>query len=185
MELFTQVISYVLAIFALILFILLIIRVFLLWVMAVFENIVMIFFDKPFLIHFDLFPRSAGIELETFLHLNIPFYRNLTEKNQQVFARRVRHFVRVKAFETREDLDLTDEMMTMIAANAVRLTFGLREYILKSFGRIIIYPEPFYSGFLQTEVKGETIDLGYILFSWKDFNLGNEIPDDKIKPRPS
>lgn len=180
METVTEIIGFVLGTFALILFIILTVKMIIRFIWSFFENITLVFLDRPFLIHFELFPKSPDPELEAFLEINIPYFRNLTEKKQEVFSRRVRHFIRSKTFETREGLELTDEMMQIIASSAIKLTFGLRRYLLDSFDKIIIFPDHFYSGFLRSEVKGETIGLGYILFSWKDFRAGDEITNDKV-----
>jgi MtfA peptidase len=66
----------------------------------------------------------------------------------------------------------------MIAASAVQLTFGLENFKLDYFDRIIIYPEPYYSQVTGYYHKGETNQKGIIVLSWKDFLKGYEISDD-------
>ena len=89
-------------------------------------------------------------------------------------------FIHSKKFETRKDLTLTNEMKLMVSATAVKITFGLKEYLLASFDSIIIYPEEFYSRNSNAISKGETNARGVIVFSWKDFKFGYKYPDDSL-----
>ncbi len=71
-------------------------------------------------------------------------------------------------------------MKVLTAASAIRLTFGLKNYMFYDFPNIIIYPEEYYSRFTNTYNKGETNPLGYIVFSWKDFEFGNKDENDNL-----
>ncbi|WP_231928798.1 zinc-dependent peptidase [Formosa sp. Hel1_31_208] len=108
------------------------------------------------------------------------FYQKLSLTHQSYFEHRV--FMVIKNMEfIGKDLEVTQEMKVMISATLVKLTFGLRDYRIKSVERIIFYPDEFYSQTNKAYHKGE-FNLGYkaLVFSWKDVLHGYDIEDDNL-----
>lgn len=67
-----------------------------------------------------------------------------------------------------------------IAAAAVQVTFGLDTWDYSHFSQILVYPSEYKNPQTGKMHKGETNLGGFMCFSWKDFQLGNQTPDDKI-----
>ncbi|HPE55189.1 MAG TPA: zinc-dependent peptidase [Bacteroidales bacterium] len=115
-----------------------------------------------------------------FLADNFEFYRKFSPKQQKLFAARTIKFVYDKNFEGRDGQQVSFEMKVLIAATAIRLTWGLKYYLFPSFHSILIYPGEFYSGFSKAVVKGETNMAGVVVFSWKDFLFGVSDQNDNL-----
>ncbi len=120
-------------------------------------------------------PAGMRILGETFI-----FFRKARPRHQRQFGRRVMRFIAQKNFEGRDKLDISFKMKVLIAAAAVRVTWGLRTFDFPSFHTIIVYPRRFYSGFSKAVVKGETNMAGVIVFSWEDFLFGISDQNDNL-----
>ena len=84
-------------------------------------------------------------------------------------------------FYPRSDFEVTQEMKLMIAASAVTLTFGFRNYRFKLLNKILIYPDLYVSTATKRKHKGEyNPRLKTLVFSWKDYLKGYEVNDDNI-----
>lgn len=130
------------------------------------------FFDKP-LVRLQLNEQERKT-----LNDYILFYRQLPLSKKTEFEKRVWHFREEKVFETRYGLPLRNEMTLLIAATAVQLTFGFKNYLLPHFAQIIIYPEAYFSIISKRYHKGEVNLQGVIVISWKDFLEGIKHPND-------
>lgn len=108
------------------------------------------------------------------------FYQALPQKSQTLFRRRVTRFLKDKRIVGKQSVVVTDEMRVLIAASAVKLTFGLDDFKFEGFKNIFIYPERYYSKMTGSMNKGETHSLGAIVFSWKDFMEGVSVHDDNL-----
>ena len=106
------------------------------------------------------------------------YYRRLSQQSRQRFLFRLSHFIRCKTFSGRKELQVTDEMKTLISASAIQLTFGLDNYLMDRFSEIIIYPDIFPAPGGKY-YRGETSLRGVMAFSWKHFVEGYDIEDDK------
>lgn len=72
-------------------------------------------------------------------------------------------------------------MKIMIAGTYVKLTFGMRHYLINSFDKIIIYPKQYYSKINKEWHKGEfNPGMRAVVFSWEDFLYGFEYKNDNI-----
>ena len=118
--------------------------------------------------------------LERYLLQNFPYFRELSNRKRRIFKCRLKKFMDSKKFETREGLKLTDEMKLLISASAIKITFGLDDYMFNNFHTFIIYPGEFYSRFSKQLSKGETNAGGVIVFSWDDLKFGYKYPDDSL-----
>jgi MtfA peptidase len=125
-------------------------------------------------------PRELAPFQQHTLHKYFEYYRNMPPQLQRVFRSRLAKFMRSKTFETRQELELKEEMKIMISACAIQLTFGLSDFRLNFFKRIMIYPEAYYSRITKQYHKGEVNANGLIVFSWKDFLAGYSNPHDNL-----
>lgn len=67
------------------------------------------------------FPRAWRETLDRW----VPFYRTLSEAEQERFEDKVQHFVLTTTFGSTRGLEITDEMKVVVAATACRLTLNL------------------------------------------------------------
>jgi MtfA peptidase len=109
---------------------------------------------------------------KTFLEKNFNYYKALSPRNQLMFERRVQKFINMKYFESREELAITVEMETLVAAAAIQVTFGFPSVYLEHFDLIILYPDVYYSKINETYHKGEVNSEGIIVLSWKNLLEG-------------
>ncbi len=161
-----------------------IIAFFIIWIIFRFSNgrelSVIDFFasspdSRPALIKTNVAPH-----IERFLLQEFKFYKTLNHRQRKKFGHRMNHFMYEKKFVGREELEVTEEMKQLIAATAVRITFGLRSFDFPSFHTIILYPDLFKSAISKVNVRGETHGAGFIVFSWKAFKFGLSDDTDSL-----
>ena len=97
-----------------------------------------------------------------------------------LYEDRVIQFIRAKQFVAKGDHTITAEKKLLIADSAIKLTFGLQNFLYEQFEEIIIFKGEFYSEFSHLKEKGETNPRGAIVFSWKDIVEGDIKEDDGI-----
>lgn len=119
-------------------------------------------------------------DLEYTLKKFVPYYNLLSERHKRLFIMRTQMFMNYHSFEGRDGLLITEEMRVRIAATAVQLTFGLKEYLLRHFVTIVVYPDVYVSPATGDWHKGETNIRGSIVLSWKHFVEGFETTEDKL-----
>jgi len=121
------------------------------------------------------------VALDQFLKREIPFYNLLSAKESYNFRVRLRIMLKHKYFIGREGLIVNEDMMLIVGALMVQITFGYKDFSFPHFTRIAIYPDVFYSRLFERYLKGLTVyHLGVILVSWPDAEKGIKIQDDKI-----
>jgi Mlc titration factor MtfA (ptsG expression regulator) len=101
-----------------------------------------------------------------------PYYKNLSSPGKAKFILRVKEFIESKDIEGRNGLEITRTIEVLVAASAIQLTFGLNNYLLSHFKKIIIYPDKFYSQLSKSNNVGEVNMGGAIVLSWKAFEEG-------------
>ncbi|MEL6535422.1 MAG: zinc-dependent peptidase [Bacteroidota bacterium] len=103
-----------------------------------------------------------------------PYYQRLNEEEKARFRHRVALFMRTKKFVARGGLrQITPEIMALVSATAVMLSFGMELIYFRSFERILVYPTDYYSKINQAYHKGEVNPrLGIIILSWEHFVKG-------------
>lgn len=137
-------------------------------------------FNKPVYVHFYMFPKDVNNESKAMLEKQFRFYRTLSEIRKKYFRHRVRSFIENYRFVGREGLEVTEEMKVKIAATAVMLTFGMRNYLPDMFEVIIVYPDVFESSNGDYH-KGEFNPAARaVVFSWKDFQEGIEFDSNNL-----
>lgn len=121
------------------------------------------------------YPQSQRItyqSAELLLSLKFSYFQRLDDAGRARFLKRLLRFISEKEFRAMSGMMLTEEMVVLISASAIQLTFGLDDYLLEHFTSIFIYPREFYSRINKTYNKGETNAGGAIALSWKDFREG-------------
>ncbi|RDV15280.1 DgsA anti-repressor MtfA [Pontibacter diazotrophicus] len=101
------------------------------------------------------------------------YYASLPQHLKRQFEKRVANFLLRKTFIPRGgSFEVTLAMQVQIAAAAVQLTFGLKPVYLSHFSKILLYPDRYYSSISKRYHSGEVNVRGYIVLSWKDFEVG-------------
>jgi len=132
---------------------------------------------KPFFIHFYPILKKLPKSLKVFLEEN-DFYQSLDYKKKKYFEHRTVKFIKRTHFVGREGLSVDGFMKMQIAIMVIKLTFGMRHYMLEYLHTIILYPNSFYSILNRTENIGEFNPRSKaIALSWEDFQRGNEHKD--------
>jgi MtfA peptidase len=109
------------------------------------------------------------------------FYKGLTVNDKREFEKRVQNFLSNKTFLPAGTLaEVTNEMKVLISAAACQITFGYKHIILRSFSKIIVYPDDYYSQLNKAYHQGEVNLAGAIVLSWKNFTKGYELKSDGI-----
>lgn len=128
-----------------------------------------------------LFPEKLTEAQRAILVEEFSFFNKLTPKQQCMFEHRLLRFIRYHTFVGREELVVTERMKLLISATAIKLTFGLRRYLLSRFETILVYPEHYFSNITQQYHKGEANPkYKTLVFSWEDFEEGIKIEDDNL-----
>lgn len=123
--------------------------------------------------------RSEFLFINSVLIDKNPYYKNLSSNGKAKFINRLKYFISTKKFIGKEGLHITKEIMILISASGVQLTFGLEKFAIAHFHTIFVYPSIFYSKLLRRDLKGAAFGGRVISLSWKDFQKGYEIPDDR------
>src|ERR1017187_5245281 len=123
--------------------------------------------------------RSLKNKYEIHLQDKFTYYNKLSPLMKVKFLVRLRNFISEKTFEKRGDIEITDEMKTLIAAAAIQITFGLEEYMFEYFEMILIYPDSFLSNNDERYKSGEVNTQGIIVISWNDLLKGYANQTDK------
>jgi len=109
------------------------------------------------------------------------YYQALSPTDKAKFERKVALFVYGKQFIPRQIAEVTIEAKVLIAACAVQLTFGLSEFPIRHFNKILVYPNGYYSRISKRYHKGEVNPrFGIIVLSWQSFVEGYVYPDDSF-----
>lgn len=138
-------------------------------------------YRKPFYIHFYYFLRKLNKDQKAILASKFRFYRKLSDKNKKYFEHRVASFIKDKDFIGRGGNAITEEMKVLIAATAVMLTFGFRDFYIGLISKIVVYPGKFYSKSNESYHKGEfNPKLKALVLSWEDFQQGFDVHNDNL-----
>lgn len=136
---------------------------------------------KPLYNHFYIYLKRLNESQKSILKNHFSFYKNLPDKEKTYFEHRVALFIKDKDFIARGDTVITDEMKVLIAATAVMLTFGFRDFYIGIISKIVIYPNKFYSNTNKQYHRGEfNPKLKALVLSWKDFKAGFNNENDNL-----
>ncbi|WP_127845425.1 zinc-dependent peptidase [Psychroflexus aestuariivivens] len=136
---------------------------------------------KPFYRHLYFRKQKLPRDQAYILNTQFSFYQNLKPKQKLYFEHRVSKFIKQHNFKGRSGFYINDQQIVLIASTAIMLTFGYRNYMIKSLERFIIYPDVFKSKTNKAYHKGE-FNPAYkaVVFSWKDFLEGYNIDNDNF-----
>jgi len=136
---------------------------------------------KPFYNHVYLKKQKLPEEQKFILKTQFSFYQKLNRQKQSYFEHRVARFIEAHQFKGKQGIKIDDQKKVLISATAIMLTFGYRDYMIKSLDKFLIYPDAFYSNINKALHKGE-FNPGYkaIVFSWEDFMQGYDISNDNF-----
>src|SRR5690606_3714035 len=93
-------------------------------------------------------------EQKKILRQKFPFYKALSAKYKIEFEKRLKYFIMNKEFLGR-NLEVTDEMKTLIGACAVQLTLGFQPLRFPHFPKILLFPGQFNTKQSNKKRKGE------------------------------
>lgn len=120
------------------------------------------------------------VEVQKTLEKLSPYYKNLNNKLKRKFLRRLHIFLNMKNFVPR-NCERNSTLNLLISAIAVQLTFGLNNFSIFTFNRILIYPDIYYNKIRGVYHKGEVnIRHRIIILSAKHFLEGINNPNDGI-----
>lgn len=158
------------------------------WILFLFYNFVREVYDSLHSYFFDRIPvsrfavrlRKLSLADSAVLQNTFLFYNQLTQRQQLFFNHRVVVFLEKYPIHGR-DMSITKEMALTISGTYVMLTFGFRDYLSKSFERIVVYPNAYPSSVSDDYHKGEfNPATKSVVFSWEDFLAGHEIENDNL-----
>jgi len=111
-----------------------------------------------------------------------PYYRNLSDKEQKHFEKRILMFISLKRFYRFDKSEATDEMKILIAAAAIQITFGFSDgYEYEVFRKIAISDKEYVSQQTKKVHQGEANPgKSLIAFSWKRFMEGVKNPQNPV-----
>lgn len=149
-------------------------------VFRIIEPAYVLFFKKPLFLYAYPFLNKLNNGQKQILEKEFPFYQRLSGQKKQYFEHRVKEFIKKYEF-VGKDIEVTEEMKMLIAATYVMLTFGMRNYLVNQFSRIVIYTTSYYSTLNDAFHKGEfNPRMKVIAFSWEDFVLGHSTLNDNV-----
>jgi MtfA peptidase len=141
--------------------------------------------DDGEVLHIDGYRRISETpseqQLHAFLSKQFHFYQILDNQEQTIFRSRLNVLLQSKWFIGKDGLNLHDVMILFICAYMVQITFGLKTFDFPRFNKIALFPDTFYSGMIEREVKGLTVyHSGLLIMSWPHAYDGHSNPNDKI-----
>ena len=90
-------------------------------------------------------------------------------------------FISNHDFKSRGGIEITEEIKLLIAATAIKVSFGYRKYLFSIIDTIIVYPKDYFSNITNQQHKGETNPrYKAVVFSWEDFKEGLKIENDNL-----
>lgn len=89
------------------------------------------------------FPVRLSKEERNILTRFFPFYNDLSLDNQKRFEQRMTVFNAQKVYQMRGVEEPPADIVTLVTASAIRMTFGLDNYIMPKLGMIIFFAKTF------------------------------------------
>lgn len=112
------------------------------------------------------YPPKPSPNMIKFLNEYFDYFRQLSGSDKDKFLLRLNYFIMAKEFIPKVGKEVPVPLQTMIAAEGVRTTFGLEDYLINSHERIVIYPHPFPSPTYKKLHHSETFhEDGVLIFA--------------------
>jgi Mlc titration factor MtfA (ptsG expression regulator) len=122
--------------------------------------------------------RHQFLRIDDFYASRFSYYKHLNLEGRAKFIYRALQYLEDWSFEGRRGVVIDQEKKLMVCGSAAQLTYGLTDFHIQHFENIILYPDTFYSGLAEAEVKGLTYSSGDVAFSWKHFEEGYQVEND-------
>ncbi len=112
---------------------------------------------------------------------NFPAYNNFSSLQKQKFELRLIRFRSRKQFMFHGLVPQQEQMVLLICATAIMLTMGVKDYMISSIDRIIIYPTHYFSRINRQSHIGEyNPRLKTLVLSAEHFKAGFDSLDDNL-----
>lgn len=85
---------------------------------------------------------------------------------------RLAYFMASKKFFAYDGLELFGAMKALLCAEAIKITFGLKKFVLPHFRFIRVFPKEYYSRITKNYHKGEVDLRGSVTIAWSSFEEG-------------
>lgn len=115
--------------------------------------------------------------LKTVLSKYFPYYNSLSVTEQSKFLYRLEEFIERKTFVIHDSKGFR-EMPILLSASAVKLSFGLQNYLLPHYKYIHVFPAEFIGTIPSIRVLAGNVSGNSIHVSWKHFMEGLREPHD-------
>ena len=128
---------------------------------------------KPLFLHFYPFKVALTEGERKVLQEEVSFYDKLNTEERRFFEYRMARFISETSFEGRDNFSISARVRTLIAATAIMLTFGMKDFNIDLVQKIIVYPSKYFSQFNSDVNIGEfNPKFKALVFSWEDFERG-------------
>ncbi|MGY8916477.1 MAG: zinc-dependent peptidase [Flavobacteriales bacterium] len=112
---------------------------------------------------------------------NFPVYNNFSRLQKQKFELRLIRFRSRKQFMFHGLVPQQEQMVLLICSTAIMLTMGVKDYMISSIDRIIIYPTHYFSRINRQSHIGEyNPRLKTLVLSAEHFRAGFDSLDDNL-----
>ena len=115
-------------------------------------------------------PTEIANNYSTIIARVLPYFNQLNESNKQKFLKRVYNFRKLKSFHF-HGLDAQEEIMILVSAASIQISFGLKNYLLPFFKEIYILSDAYQALEAKELYIGHVSPTG-IYLSWKHFMQG-------------
>jgi Mlc titration factor MtfA (ptsG expression regulator) len=129
------------------------------------------------------YPPKLGEPGVKILEANFPYYKKLSSSNKLKFEQRLSMYIKSSAFvgkfsSSEEDDDVPLDLKIMPLANAVQLTFGFKDYIIKDFETVVFFAQPFPSPNYPKNKHASEINIEdkVLIFSIEQLAFGFKTP---------
>ena len=118
----------------------------------------------------EVIPVEIGNNYSSIISRVLPYFNQLNESNKQKFLKRVYNFKKSKSFHF-HGLDEQEEIMILVSAASIQISFGLKNYLLPFFKEVYILSDAYQP------LDGKELYIGHvsptgIYISWKHFVQG-------------
>lgn len=95
--------------------------------------------------YYNKFPPDLEAPLRHLINQNSAFYQALSIEGKKRFRQRMALFLMSRDFKAMVVEKVPEDIKAILAANVVHLTFGLPDYLMDHFEKVVIYPSTFPS----------------------------------------
>lgn len=127
-----------------------------------------------------IFPINIPMYVEPVLMKYNSYYRGLSAVNKKKFRRRVMIASATLDFTPNNFPIVTHEMIVLITSALIQITFGLKNFKINRFRKIIIVPSNYNFLHFQNLLGHVDFQERCIVLSWPSVKEGYLIPDDAM-----